>query len=63
MWLAILGLADKIFGVLGELLSFWIKRSDASKKERDAQQAAMDTAAKEGDFDKWKQARHKRNRA
>jgi len=63
MWLAILGLLDKVFGALGQLLGFWIKRSDESKKKRDAEQAKMDEAAKKGDFDAWKTARSKRNRA
>lgn len=63
MWLAILGVVDKIFGIIGQLTGFWIKRSDESKKERDRQQAVMDDAAKKGDFDAWKTARHKRNSA
>jgi len=63
MWLAILGILDKVFGALGQLLGFWIKRSDASLKKRNEEQAKMDEAAKEGDFDAWKTARNKRNRA
>jgi len=63
MWLGIIALLDKIFGILGQLTGFWIKRSDASKQERDKQQAVMDEAAKTGDFDAWKTARSKRNRA
>ena len=62
MWLGIIALADKIFGILGSLLGFWIKRSDESKKIEREQQAVMDTAAKTGDFDAWKTARSKRNR-
>lgn len=63
MWLALLGVLDKIFGIFGQLTGFWIKRSDDSKKERDKHQAVMDEAAKKGDFDAWKTARSKRNRA
>ena len=63
MWLGIIALLDKIFGILGQFTGFWIKRSDASKQERDKQQAVMDEAAKKGNFDDWKNARHRRNRA
>lgn len=63
MWLGIIALLDKVFGVLGQLTGFWIKRSDESKKIEREQQAVMDEAAKKGDFDAWKTARSKRNRA
>jgi hypothetical protein len=63
MWLAILGILDKVFGALGQLLGFWIKRSDASLKKRNEEQAKMDEAEKVGDFDAWKKARSRRNRA
>lgn len=62
MWLSILALADKIFGILGTLLGWWKERSDESQKIRREQQAIMDEAAKKGDFDAWKTARNKRNR-
>ena len=62
MWLGIVALLDKVFGILGQLTGFWIKRSDESKKIEREQQAVMDQAAKEGDFDAWKTARNKRHR-
>jgi len=60
MWLTtILGIIDKLLGVFG----WFAKRSDASKRVRDKQQALMNEAAKKGDFNAWKTARHNRNRA
>ena len=61
MWLAIIALADKIFGILQQLTGFWISRSDAAKKARAVAQADMDDAAKRGDFDAYKNARNRRN--
>ena len=63
MWLGIIALADKIFGIIGQLTGFWIKRSDESKKKRDKAQADMDKAAEMGNFDAWKKARHDRDSA
>lgn len=63
MWLGIIALLDKIFGVIGQLTGFFIKRSDASEIIKREQQAVMDKAEKEGDFDAWKTARSKRNRS
>jgi hypothetical protein len=63
MWLGIIALLDKVFGVIGQLAGFWIARSDESKKKRDEQQIHMDIAAEKGDWDAWKNARARRNRA
>jgi hypothetical protein len=63
MWLGIIALADKIFGILGQLTGFWIKRSDESQKKRDEAQKEMDDAKKTGDFEAWKSARSRRNNA
>lgn len=63
MWLGILALLDKVFGIIGQLTGFWIKRSDESKKQRDSAQKEMDDAAKKGDFDAYWNARSRRNRA
>jgi len=62
MWLGIISLLDKVFGVLGQLTGFWIQRSDASKKKREAAQAKMDDAVEKGDWDAYWNARSKRNR-
>lgn len=62
MWLAIIGIADKILGALGQVITFWLKRSDESKKIQREQQAIMDKAAKEGDHDAYWNARARRNR-
>lgn len=62
MLLGIIALLDKIFGILGQLTGFWIKRSDAAKAERDKHQADMDTAVKEGDHDAYWNSRARRNR-
>jgi hypothetical protein len=61
MWLSIIAVIEKIFDILCQLTGFWIKRSDAAKAERDQQQAKMDQAAKDGNFDDWKNARYRRN--
>ena len=63
MWLGIIALADKIFGILGQLTGFWINRSDEAKKKRDAAQKDMDAAVKTGDWDAWDRARADRNSA
>ena len=63
MWLEIIALLDKVFGILGQLVGSWIKKSDESKKIEREQQMIMDEAAKNGDFDIWKAARHRRNNA
>ena len=63
MWLSILSLLDKVFGALGQLLGWWIKRSDESKKKRDAEQAVMDQAVKDGDHDAYWNAKSRRDRS
>jgi hypothetical protein len=63
MWLGIIALLDKVFGILGQLTGFWIKRSDESKKKREEAQIEMADAEFHGDFDAWKRARHKRDSA
>jgi len=63
MWLGIIAALDKLLGIFGQLFGWWIKRSDASKKKHDEEQTKMDIAAKEGNFDDWKKARSRRNRA
>lgn len=63
MWLAIIAVVDKLLGLLATWLPWKLKRSDESKKKRDLAQADMNSAAKIGDFDAWKKARHDRNRA
>ena len=63
MWLAIIALADKVFGLIGQLTGFWIKRSDESKKKYDEGQAAMDAAVKAGDWDAFDRARANRDSA
>jgi hypothetical protein len=63
MWLGIIALLDKLFGIIGQLTGFWIQRSDASQKKRDAAQVKMDEAVTTGDWDAWKKARNKRNKA
>ena len=63
MWLAVISLADKIFGILQQLTGFWITRSDESKKARAIAQADMDDAVRRGDFDAFKNARNRRNAA
>ena len=63
MWLGIIALADKIFGIVGQLTGFFIKRSDESKKKRDEAQKEMDDAAKKGDYDAYWNARARRNRS
>jgi hypothetical protein len=61
MWLSIISLVDKIFGILQQLTGFWIQRSDASKQFRDKAQAEMDEAVKKGDSDAYFNARARRN--
>lgn len=63
MWLSIIAVLDKLLGIVGQLTGWWIKRSDESKKQRDAAQAEMDLATKEGNFDAYWNARAKRNKA
>jgi hypothetical protein len=63
MWLGIIALADKIFGIIGQLTGFWIKRSDESKIAKNKAQAEMDEAARKGDYDAYWNARARRNRA
>ena len=63
MWLSIIALADKIFGIIGQLTGFWIKRSDESKKKRDEAQKEMDEAVKTGDHDAYWNARSKKKKA
>lgn len=62
MWLGIISLVDKIFGILGALTGFWIKRSDESKKKRDEAQKEMQDAVKAKDLDAYWSARSRRNR-
>ena len=62
MWLAIINAIDKLLGIFGQVAGWLIKRSDESNKIRREEQIKMDEAAKKGDFDAWKIARHKRNR-
>lgn len=61
MWLGIIALLDKVFGILGQLTGFWINRSDEAKKKRDLAQKDMDAAVKNGDWDAWDRARADRN--
>ena len=61
MWLGIIALLDKVFGIIGQLTGFWIKRSDETKKKREAAQKDMDAAVKVGDWDAWDRARADRN--
>lgn len=63
MWLGIIALLDKIFGVIGQLTGWWIKKDDITQKKKDEAQAKMNTAEKEGDWDAWKKARHDRDTA
>lgn len=63
MWLAIIAIVDKAFSVLANLVPFWIKRSEKSKKAQDAAQVKMDNAAKKGDFDAYWAARADKYRA
>ncbi len=63
MWLGIIAVLDKVFGILGQLTGFWIKRSDESIKIRREAQVEMDNASKKGDFDAYWDARTRRNRA
>lgn len=63
MWLGIIALLDKLFGIIGQLTGFWIKRSDESKKKRQEAQIKMCDAEMVGDFDAWKKARHERDTA
>lgn len=63
MWLGIIALADKIFGIIGQLTGFFIKRSDESKKKRDEAQKEMQDAVKAKDLDAYWNARSRRNRA
>jgi hypothetical protein len=62
MWLGIIALADKIFGILGALTGFWIKRSDESKKKRDEAQKEMNDAVKANDNDAYWNAKSRRDR-
>ena len=63
MWLAILAIIDKILGMFSNLVPFWINRSDASKKARDAAQVEMQAAVQKGDLNAYWDARSRRNRA
>jgi hypothetical protein len=63
MWLAIISIFDKLLSLAVSWLPWQLKRSDASKAKRDLEQALMDKAAKEGDYDAWKEAHYRRNRA
>lgn len=63
MWLAIIGVLDKLFDIIGQFTGFWIKRSDKAQEKRDAAQVKMDEAVTTGDWDAWKKARNKRNKA
>ena len=63
MWLMILAIADKALSLLVSWLPWQLKRADESKKVHDEQQIHMDIAAEKGDFDAWKNARYRRDRA
>ena len=63
MWLGIIALLDKIFGVVGQLTGFFLKRSDEAKKKQEAAQKDMDAAVKAGDWNAWDRARADRNSA
>lgn len=63
MWLGIIALLDKVFGVIGQLTGFWIKKSDKKQEKIDTAQAKMDAAVESGDWRAWKKARSQRNRA
>lgn len=62
MWLAIIGIIDKVLGMFSNLVPFWIKRSDEDKKKHDTAQAEMDEAVKKGDNDAYWSARARRDR-
>lgn len=63
MWIAILGIVDKVLGIFDQLTGFFIKRSDASKQIRDKAQADMQEAVKKGDLDAYWNARSRKRRA
>lgn len=63
MWVGIVAAIGKLLDIVGQLTGFWIRRSDESKKKRDAAQAEMQEAVKKGDLDAYWAARSKRNRA
>lgn len=63
MWLGIIALADKIFQAILFSLGWLKETTDAKTKVRKEQQAKMDEAEAKGDFDAWKKARSRRNRA
>ena len=63
MWLAIIAVVDKLLGIIGTWLPWQLNRSDASKKAKDAAQADMDAAVKNGDNDAYWEARARKRRA
>jgi hypothetical protein len=63
MWLAIIAIVDKILGMLGALVPWWIKRSDESKAARAVAQKEMNDAVKANDLDAYWNARARKRRA
>ena len=63
MWLGIIAIIDKLLGIIGAWLPWQLKRSDESKKARDAAQKEMQEAALKGDEDAYWAARSRRDRA
>ena len=59
MWIAILGIIDKLLG----MFDFFAKRSTESRKNRAAAQVQMNKAVKRGDHDAYWDARAIRNRS